>query len=145
MRRTLALLILGGSLLTGGLSAALAAPNTETVALHAPMHTQMMALEHAMGSAVITYTAHDATIKLTTEMLPSPVALHEHVYVLWLAHGSRQANAGSFTVHNGMGALHAMTMDTTFTKLVVTAEKAAHAMHPMGVKVLTGNVMMHRG
>jgi hypothetical protein len=102
-----------------------------------------MEIAHATGSADISYTKHDATIKLTTEKLPNPMALHEHAYVLWLVNGNHKISAGSFMVHNGMGALHTMTMDTNFNKLVVTAERSAHAMHPMGVTVLIGQVMHH--
>lgn len=143
MRHPLAAIAAGGAALFLTMTAALAAPSKQTVMLHAPMPNHMMAIAHATGSALISYTAHDATITLTTEKLPNPTTLHENVYVLWLVAGKQRMNAGSFAVHNGMGGLHAMTMDTMFTKLIVSAEKSSHVMHPMGVKVLVGAVMHH--
>lgn len=143
MRRSLAALALAATLLSVTATGSLAAAKTAVVQLHPPMHSHMMSIAHSKGSARISYTAHDATINLTTQKLPTPKSLHGNVYVLWLVTGKQKTNAGSFSVHNGMGALHAMVMQTMFSRLVVTAEKSMHGMHPMGTQVLLGSVPHH--
>lgn len=144
MRAMLAVLTLVLSLLalnTGHVSAAM---NSATVTLH-PANMHLMSIAHATGSAHITYTngGHDATIKLTTDNLPRPATLHASAYVLWLVNGSHRVNAGALHINGMMAGLTAMTMDTAFNRLVVTAEKSMSAAHPMGTRVLVGTVMKH--
>lgn len=141
MRRLLSAIVLGSALLSLSIAVTAAASNRATATLHPPMHTKMMAIAHAAGSATISYTMHDATIKLTTERLPQPAAIHESAYVLWLVNGMHKVNAGSFMVHGGMGAKSLMTMDVTFRQLVVTGEKSATVKHASGPVVLSGAVM----
>jgi hypothetical protein len=143
MRKLLSAVALGGALLALGIGVASAASSKATVQLKPPANTHMMAIAHAFGTAKITYTAHDADIKLTTDKLPKPSVIHEAAYVLWLVHGKQKANAGALKINGNMAGLHVMTMNTMFTKLVVTAEKMATEKTPMGPQVLVGNVMHH--
>ena len=143
MRTSLAALALAATLLSVTALGSQAAASKAVVQLHPPMHTHMMSITHSKGTARISYTAHDADIRLSTTKLPNPSTLHASVYVLWLVTGNHKMNAGSFMVHNGMGALHKMLMNTTFNQLVVTAEKQGSAMHPMGTQVLLGTVPRH--
>ena len=143
MRKVLSALTLGGALLSLGAGASLAASMAATAQLKPPAGTHMMAIAHAYGSARIAYTAHDATINLTADNLPKPSALHENAYVLWLVNGAHKINAGSLKITGSMAGLHAMTMDTMFTGLVVTAEKSATTKDSMGPRVLAGQVMHH--
>jgi hypothetical protein len=135
------MLIMALSLL--GVTSTSAAMTKATVHLRPPAGTHMMDIMHAMGSASITYTAHDATIKVTTDGLPAPSMLHESAYVLWLVTKGKGVYGGTLKVTGNMAGVHAMVMDTTFTKLVISAEKSMHPMHRMGPKVLVGTVMHH--
>jgi hypothetical protein len=120
-----------------------AAMNKATVQFRPPAGAHMANIMHAMGSATITYTAHDATIKVTTDGLPAPARLHENAYVLWLVTRGKGVYGGTLKVTGKMAGVHAMVMDTTFTRLVISAEKSMHPMHRMGPKVLVGTVMRH--
>jgi hypothetical protein len=142
MRKTFIAFMVSTALLAFLATGASAAPSKATVHFH-PANMHMMAIVHSSGSATITYTAHDASIALTANKLPAAAMLHEKVYVLWLITGAQKTNAGALVLHKGMDTLHAMVMQTKFTKLVVTAEKSPHGAHPMGVTVLTGDVMHH--
>lgn len=143
MRKMLVSVALAGAVLSLGVAVTSAAPNKVTVQLKPPTGTHMMAIEHATGTAKITYTAHDANINLTTDNLPKPAVIHAKVYVLWLVNGAHKVNAGALKLHGNMGGLHAMPMMVTFNKLVVTAEQSATEKAPLGAKVLVGNVMHH--
>jgi hypothetical protein len=143
MRKALSSLMLILALFVLGTAATSAAMTKATAQLRPPAGTHMMDMAHAMGSATITYTAHDATIKVTTDGLPAPARLHENAYVLWLVTGSKGVYGGTLKVTGNMAGVHAMVMDTTFTKLVISAEKSMHPMHRMGPKVLVGSVMHH--
>lgn len=142
MRKLIPAGLLVGAVLSLGVAGTQAAMMKTTVKLHPPAHGMSMTM-HAFGSAKIGYTAHDADIKLTTDNLPAPAALHEGAYVLWLVNGMHKVNAGALHVTGNMAGLHAMTMDVAFTKLVVTAEKSATVKDAMGPKVLVGAVMHH--
>lgn len=142
MQKTLAVMALAGALLLAGAGGALAAMMNQTVHLKAPAGAMKMTM-HAMGTAKVSYTTHDATIQLTTDGLPAPASIHEGAYVLWLVNGAHKVNAGSLHVNGMMAGAHIMTMDTAFNKMVVTAEKQANVMHAMGPRVLVGTVMHH--
>lgn len=143
MRKLLSLLALVGALVSLGAAVTAAAPSKVSVQLKPPAGTHMMAITHAFGSATISYTAHDADIKLTADKLPKPGAIHEKVYVLWSVKGKHKLNVGGLKVHRNMAGLHKMIMDTTFTQLVVTGEQSVAEKAPMGPKVLSGTVMHH--
>lgn len=143
MRKALSSLVLMLALFALGTAATSAAMNKATAQLRPPAGAHMMGIMHAMGSATITYTAHDATIKLTTDGLPAPSRLHENAYVLWLVKGTKGVYGGTLKVTGAMAGVHAMVMDTKFTRLVISAEKSMHPMHRMGPKVLVGTVMHH--
>lgn len=143
MRQLLSALALSGAMFSLTVSGSYAAMTRATVRLHPPANAHMMAIAHTSGTARISYTAHNADIKLTADNLPRPSALHEGAYVLWLVTGMHKVNAGSLKIDGNMAGLHAMTMDVMFNRLVVTAEKSAAAKAPMGPRVLVGTVM-HR-
>jgi hypothetical protein len=146
MRRLLPILVLGTALCAFNTPSAGAAAMMATATLKPPAGMHMMAIEHAMGSARITYTGngHDATIKLTVDGLPAAKSLHARAYVLWLIGSKQTVRAGTLSVQaDGMGGISAMTMFTKFSKLAVTAEMARTGGHPMGTRVLVGTVMHH--
>ena len=123
-------------------SVALAA-STESVALHAPpsMHNAMAM--HAMGTAKLKFSAHDVSIHVTVSHLPAASALHEKAYVVWLVNGKTWSHVGKLTFHAGMAGLTSMPMITKFNRIAVYAQPSANGKSPMGVEVLTGNVMHH--
>ena len=143
MRRFLFALALSSALLSLSIGGVRAAMTMATVQLRPPANIHMMALAHATGTARISYTKQDADINLTADNLPRPAALHANAYVLWLVGGTHKVNAGRLKINGNMAGLHTMTMDVMFSKLVVTAERSATTMKPMGTKVLTGAVMRH--
>jgi hypothetical protein len=138
-------LALSAVMMSVGLAGAFAARNHVSVKLRPPvMHSHMMMMvEHAYGNAKISYTKRDADINLTADKLPKPGTIHENAYVLWLVNGSSKVNVGSLSVHGNMAGLHKTTMNVKFNKLVVTAEKSLTVSHPMGPKVLAGDVLRH--
>jgi hypothetical protein len=143
MRRVLSGLVLAGTLSAMGLSTALAAPVMVKFHPVAASHAMMMTM-HTTGSATITYTKHDADIRVTTDNLPAVASVHGKYYVVWATTGTRMSTyAGILTVHGNMAGGHYMIMDTMFNKLVVTAEKSMHPMHAMGTRILTATVMHH--
>jgi hypothetical protein len=143
MRKLLSALALGGALLAVGAGGTLAANMNQTVMLHPPMHTSMMAIAHANGTAHLMYTTNDVSFSLSVKRLPAPKAVHASVYMVWLVKGSHKVLAGHFTKHTGVVFHSAMIMDTTFNKLVVTGEKSMTRATPMGPTVLSGTVMHH--
>ena len=143
MRRLVTVLALAGAVPLLGIGGANAAMTKATVQLRPPASIHMMSLAHATGTARISYSTHDADIRLTADNLPRPAALHANAYVLWLVSGTHKVNAGTLKIDGNMAGLHAMTMDVTFNRLVVTAERSAMPMHPMGTRVLVGSVMRH--
>jgi hypothetical protein len=144
MRRVLSGLVLAGALSAMGLSTALAAPVMVKFHPVAASHAMMMMTMHTTGSATITYTKHDADIRVTTDNLPAVASVHGKYYVVWATTGTRMSTyAGILTVHGNMAGGHYMIMDTMFNKLVVTAEKSMHPMHAMGTRILTATVMHH--
>jgi hypothetical protein len=143
MRRFLSAFPLAGALLALSIGGASAAMTMATVQLRPPANIHMMALARAAGTARISYAKHDADIRLTADNLPQLATLHANAYVLWLVGGTHKVNAGSLKVDGDMAALHTTTMDATFNRLVVTAERSARVMRPMGTRVLVGAVMRH--
>lgn len=144
MRRIISGLVLAGALTAGGLASAFAAPVMVKFHPVAASHAMMMMTMHTTGSATITYTKHDADIKVTTTNLPTLASVHGKYYVVWATTGTRMSTyAGVLAVHGNMAGGHYMIMDTMFNKLVVTAEKSMHPMHAMGARVLTATVMHH--
>ncbi len=145
MKRRLSALVLTVTVCALGLSSALAAPMMVKFHPVAASHAMMMMVMHSTGSATITYTKHEADIKVTTVNLPALASEHGKYYVLWAVTGSKMTSyAGSLTVHGTMAGGHFMIMDTMFNKLVITAEKSMHPMHTMmGTRVLTATVMHH--
>jgi hypothetical protein len=144
VRKICSLSLVLGSLLVLTLSVAFASSTKATVTLKPPKSGHIMAMvKHAFGSAKISYTANDAAINLTTDNLPKPSAIHAKVYVLWTVRGTHKLNAGALKLTGNMGGLHATTMDTKFSSLVVTAEQSKTEKAPMGTKVLVGPVMHH--
>jgi hypothetical protein len=99
-----------------------------------------MHFAHAMASATISYTGHNATVKLTAENLPMPSVVRARTYVVWLTNGSMKDRAGALKVHGGMASLKATVMMTKVQDVVVTAEQSAMPMHPMGKTILSGMV-----
>jgi hypothetical protein len=143
MRRVLSGLVLAGALSAMGLSTALAAPVMVKFHPVAASHAMMMTM-HTTGSATITYTKHDADIRVTTDNLPAVASVHGKYYVVWATTGTKMNSyAGILTVHGNMAGGHYMIMDTMFNKLVVTAEKSMHPMHAMGTRILAATVMHH--
>lgn len=144
MRKVLMGLVLAGAVSAAGLSSTLAAPVMVKFHPVAASHAMMMMTMHSTGSATITYTKHDADIKVTTDNLPAVASVHGKFYVVWATTGTKMNTyAGALTVHGNMAGGHYMIMDTMFNKLVVTAEKSKHPMHAMGARILTANVMHH--
>lgn len=140
MRRFVYAAALAATLMLGGLTQASAAMPA-TVALHPPAGSHMMSIMHAFGSARISYTMHDANIKVTTDNLPAPAAAGGRYYVVWAVRNATRTWAGVLNVHGAMAGGHYMIMDTMFTQLVVSAEKTRHPMHMMGARVLVGAVV----
>lgn len=144
MRRVFSGLMLAGALTAVSLASAVAAPMMVKFHPVAASHAMMMMTMHTTGSATITYTKHDADIKVTTTNLPAVASVHGKFYVVWATTGTTMNTyAGVLAVHGNMAGGHYMIMDTMFNKLVVTAEKSMHPMHSMGTRVLTATVMHH--
>ncbi len=145
MRRVISGVVLAGALTAVSLASAVAAPVMVKFHPVRASHAMMMMTMHTTGSATITYTKHDADIKVTTDNLPAVASLHGKYYVVWATTSSSKMTtyAGVLTVHGNMAGGHYMIMDTMFNQLVVTAEKSKHPMHSMGTRVLTAAVMHH--
>lgn len=144
MKKGLSGLVLAGALSALSLSSALAAPMMVKFHAVTASHAMMMMTMHTTGSATISYTKHDADIKVTTDNLPKVASLHGKYYIVWATTGTKMTTyAGVLTVHGNMAGGHYMIMDTKFTKLIVSAEKTMHPMHAMGTNVLTASVMHH--
>jgi hypothetical protein len=144
MRRYILGMVLAGALMAASLASAIAAPMMVKFHPVTASHAMMMMTMHTTGSATITYTKHDADIKVTAGNLPAVASVHGKFYVVWAITGTKMNTyAGVLTVHGAMAAGHYMVMDTMFTQLVVTAEKSMHPMHSMGARVLTATVMHH--
>ena len=144
MRKVISGIMLAGAVTAMSLASAVAAPMMVKFHPVAASHAMMMMTMHTTGSATITYTKHDANIKVTASNLPAVASVHGKFYVVWATTGSKMNTyAGVLNVHGAMAAGHYMIMDTMFNQLVVTAEKSMHPMHAMGTRVLTATVMHH--
>jgi hypothetical protein len=144
MRRVISGMGLAVALTAMNLASAVAAPMMVKFHPVAASHAMMMMTMHTTGSATITYTKHDADIKVTTNKLPAVASVHGKFYVVWATTGNKMNTyAGVLNVHGAMASGHYMIMDTMFNQLVVTAEKSMHPMHSMGTRVLTATVMHH--
>jgi hypothetical protein len=137
MNKVLAGLALSGAVLGMTAHGVTAASMKETIHLKAP--TGMSALHMSMGVAKVTYTAHDATVKITAQHLPAASMIHGNkFYVVWLKQGNKSWYVGDLKFHGGMAGLTGMVMVKKFQDLNITAEKTAHPMHAMGTLVLSG-------
>jgi hypothetical protein len=142
MRKTIAMLALGGALMGMSMHSASAATMKETIHLAAP--TGMSALHMTTGLARVTYTAHDVAVRVTTAHLPAPASIHgSKFYVVWLKSGNKNWFVGDVKMTGAAGSTSNMLMIKTFQDVNITAEKTAHPMHAMGTLVLSGMSTHH--
>lgn len=117
-----------------------AATMTHATLQVAKAYKHNMNFAHTMAAATLSYTKHDATVKLTASHLPKPAVIKAMAYVVWLTDGGMKERAGALMVHGGMASLKATVMMTKVQDVVVTAEHSATTKHPMGPVVLSGMV-----
>src|SRR5579859_4302184 len=91
MRRAISGLVVAGALTVLSLTSAVAAPVMVKFHPVTASHAMMMMTMHTTGSATITYTKHDADIKVTTTNLPSLASVHGKYYVVWAATGNKMS------------------------------------------------------